>query len=109
MKCPEEKASLINHKRTERLYQEERLQIKSRRRKKTAATLQVPMPYPEGMNQRWAMDFMIDNHHRWSTIPAAQHFDVFNRECLAKIVDTSINGRSVRFSTAQDGCADYRM
>ena len=52
---------LINHKRTERLYREERLQIKTRRRKKTAAQQRVPMPYPEGVNQRWAMDFMSDN------------------------------------------------
>ena len=52
---------LINHKRTERLYREEGLQLKARKRKKSAATLRVPLPYPEKINQRWAMDFMSDN------------------------------------------------
>jgi putative transposase len=50
---------LINHKRTERLYREEKLQIKTRRRKKTAATLRVLLPYPKGVDQRWAMDFSV--------------------------------------------------
>ncbi len=50
---------IINHKRTEKLYREECLQLKTRRRKKTTATLRVPLPYPENMNQRWAMDFSV--------------------------------------------------
>jgi len=52
---------IINHKRTEKLYREEGLLLKKRRRKKTSATLRVPLPYPERMNQRWAMDFMSNN------------------------------------------------
>ena len=52
---------VINHKRTERLYREEGLQLKTRKRKKSAATLRVPLPYPEKISQRWAMDFMSDN------------------------------------------------
>ena len=47
---------IINHKRTERLYREEGLQLQIRRRKKTAATLRVPLPYPEQVNHHWAMD-----------------------------------------------------
>jgi hypothetical protein len=50
---------IINHKRTEKLYREECLQLKTRRRKKTTATLRVPLPYPENINQRWAMDFSV--------------------------------------------------
>ncbi|ASQ90933.1 hypothetical protein CHL67_08395 [Prosthecochloris sp. GSB1] len=51
----------INHKRTEPLCREEGLQLKTRKRKKSTATLCVPLPYPEKINQRWAMDFMSDN------------------------------------------------
>lgn len=40
----------INHKRTERLYREEQLQIKIRRCKKTVATLRVSMHDLEGVN-----------------------------------------------------------
>ena len=85
----------INHKRTERLYREERLQIKTRRRKKTAAQLRVPMPYPEGMNQRWAMDFMSDNLADGRRFRLLNVLDVFTKESLAMVVDTSINGKRV--------------
>jgi len=47
----------INHKRTERLYREEGLQLKTRKRKKSAATLRVPLPYPEKKTSagRWTL------------------------------------------------------
>lgn len=85
----------INHKRTKRLYREECLQLKTRRRKKTAATLRVPMPYPEGMNQRWAMDFMSDNLADGRRFRLLNILDVFTKESLAMVADTSINGKRV--------------
>jgi putative transposase len=86
---------LINHKRTERLYREERLQIKTRRRKKAAAQLLVPVPYPEGVNQRWAMDFMSDNLADGRRFRLLNVLDVFTKESLTMVVDTSINGKRV--------------
>ena len=86
---------LINHKRTERLYREERLQIRSRKRKKTAAKLRVPVSYPERPNQRWAMDFMSDNLANGRKIRLLNILDVFTKESLAMVVDTSINGKRV--------------
>jgi len=86
---------LINHKRTERLYREERLQIKTRWRKKSAAQLRVPMPYPEGVNQRWAMDFMSDNLADGRRFRLLNILDVFTKESLVMVVDTSINGKHV--------------
>ena len=86
---------IINHKRTEKLYREECLQLKTRRRKKTTATLRVPLPYPENMNQRWAMDFMSDNLANGRKIRLLNILEVFTKESLAMVVDTSINGMRV--------------
>jgi putative transposase len=86
---------IINHKRTERLYRNEGLQIKSRRRKKTAATLRVPLPYPEKPNQRWSMDFMSDNLASGRKIRLLNIVDVFTKESPAMEVDTSINGTRI--------------
>lgn len=87
---------LINHKRTERLYREEQLQIKIRRRKKTAAKLRVPLAYPDRINQRWSMDFMSDNLANGRKIRLLNILDVFTKESLAMVVDTSINSMRVR-------------
>ena len=86
---------LINHKRTERLYREEGLQLKTRKRKKSAATLRVPLPYPEKINQRWAMDFMSDNFADGRRFRVLNILDVYSKESLAMVVDTSINGERV--------------
>lgn len=52
---------MINHKRTERLYREENLMLRVRRRKKVASESRVAPPTPERRNHCWAMDFMSDN------------------------------------------------
>ena len=86
---------IINHKRTERLYRDEGLQIKSRRRKNTVATLRVPLPYPEKPNQRWSMDFMSDNLASGRKIRLLNIVDIFTKESPAMEVDTSINGTRI--------------
>lgn len=86
---------LINHKRTERLYREECLQLKTRKRKKSVATRRVPLPCPEKLNQRWAMDFMSDNFADGRRFRVLNILDVYSKESLAMVVDTSINGERV--------------
>lgn len=49
---------VINHKRTERIYREEKLSLKIRRRKKQVSELRVEMPAPSQPNERWDMDFI---------------------------------------------------
>ena len=50
---------VINAKRTLRLYREEGLQVRGRRRRKLVRP-RLPMPVPARLNQRWSMDFMSD-------------------------------------------------
>jgi putative transposase len=49
---------VINHKRTERIYKEEGLKLRIRRRKKMAAMQRTETPSPTRANERWSMDFM---------------------------------------------------
>jgi len=50
----------VNHKRVERLYAAEKLQIKRRRRKKVPITDRQPLERPEAANEVWSMDFVYD-------------------------------------------------
>jgi putative transposase len=83
---------VINHKRTERIYREENLSIRSKKRKKTASELRINVPDAQRPNQQWAMDFMSDALFNGRKIRLLTLIDEFSRECLAVEVDTSING-----------------
>lgn len=86
---------VINHKRTERIYREEKLALKIRRRKKMASWNRVELPKPEKINEQWAMDFMHDalwNGRRFRVLPIV---DTYTKECLRIEVDTSISGKRV--------------
>ena len=50
---------VINHKRTHRLYRLLNLQVRTKRRYKVKRPRQVNF-LPNGMNQRWSMDFVSD-------------------------------------------------
>ena len=50
----------VNKKRVQRLYRQEGLSLRGRRRKKRYAGLRVVLPVPNAANQRWSMDFMTD-------------------------------------------------
>jgi len=86
---------VINHKRTERVYKEERLALRVRRRKRMASWSRVELPNAERMNEQWAMDFMQDalyDGRRFRLLPI---IDTYTKECMRIEVDTSIGGRRV--------------
>jgi putative transposase len=86
---------VINHKRTERIYNEERLALRRKRRRKGAAGARVVMPSPQRMNQRWSMDFVTDSIVTGRRFRALAIVDDYSRECPAIEVDTSMGGRRV--------------
>ena len=47
---------VINHKRTERIYHEEELTLRRKRRRKGAAGARVSIPSPQRTNERWSME-----------------------------------------------------
>jgi len=81
-----------NLKRIHRVYCEEKLQVKVRRRRKTARWRgEKPLP-ADRPNERWSMDFMSDQLANGRTIRVFNVVDDFTRQCLAMEVDTSLNG-----------------
>ena len=60
---------MVNHKRVYRLYREEGLAVRRRRRKRACAAQRLPTPMPSGRNQRWSMDFMADTLPDGPTTP----------------------------------------
>jgi putative transposase len=84
----------VNHKRIYRLYREEGLKLR-RRKKKRAGGPRAPLVAAGALNERWSMDFMSDqlaNGRRFRTLNIV---DDYSRECLAIEVDTSLPGRRV--------------
>jgi putative transposase len=86
---------VINHKRTERLYREEGLSLRRKRRRKLPAVARVPLSVPQGPNERWSMDFIHDQLATGRRFRCLTLVDDFTRQCLAIHVDTSIGGASV--------------
>ena len=80
----------VNHKRVYRLYREEGLAVRRRKRKRMASVARVPRPAPERQNQRWSMDFVSDALPSGRQIRVLTVIDDFTRESLATEVDTSL-------------------
>ena len=83
---------MINHKRTERLYKEEGLSLRVRRRKKTASCTRIEIPKPLRRNHIWTMDFMSDNLANGRKLKVFSVVDEYTRRCHRIEVDTSLNG-----------------
>lgn len=81
----------INRKRTYRLYREEGLQVRTKKRKKLVRP-RVPMLVPDGVNERWSIDFMSDQLANGRRFRILNVVDDFSRECVLQVVDFSISG-----------------
>ena len=85
----------VNHKRVERIYREEGLQVKKRRKRRQTAALRLAIPPPTGPNQRWSMDFVSDCIATGRKFRCLTIVDDFSRECPGIMVDTSLPGQRV--------------
>jgi len=84
-----------NHKRIYRVYREEKLQVKTRRRRKTARWRGTRPLGALWRNDRWSMDFMSDQLASGRKFRTLNIVDDFTRECLAIEADTSLSGERV--------------
>jgi putative transposase len=82
----------VNHKAVHRIYVEEGLQVRRRKRKRLARALRRPMLVPQAPNQRWSMDFQHDLLATGQRLRTLNIVDDFSRECPAIEVDTSLPG-----------------
>ena len=84
-----------NHKRVYRLYREEGLQVRRRKKRKTAKYRGEKPVAPGEPRQRWSLDFVHDQVADGRKLRALNVVDDFTRECLGIEVDTSIGGARV--------------
>ena len=85
----------INHKRTERLYREEGLSLRLKKRKKRTSHLRVVLDRAERVNQHWSMDFVSDNLFSGRRFRVLTVVDDFSKECPVLEVDHSLTGQRV--------------
>lgn len=84
-----------NIKRIYRIYREEGLQVRQRK-KRRRARWRGSKPQPsEGKDQRWSLDFMSDALADGRKIRLLNIVDDYTRESLAMEVDTSLSGERV--------------
>ena len=86
---------VVNHKRVYRLYREEGLSVRRRKRKRTGAVERQPLAIPTQTNQRWSMDFVADGLGDGRKFRSLNIVDDYSRECVTAEVDTSIPGERV--------------
>jgi len=86
----------VNYKRVHRLYVEEGLQLKPRRRRRSKAhTVRRPPIVVTRPGERWAMDFMHDTLADGSSIRVFTQVDVYSRACVALQAAPGFTGSAV--------------
>lgn len=96
---------VVNRKRTYRLYSEETLQVRTKKRKKLQRS-RLPMEVPMAVNQRWSMDFVADQLSNGRRFRILNIVDEYSRELVGQLVSTSISG--VQVSRFLDQLAETR-
>ena len=84
-----------NHKKLLRIYREEGLKMRRRGGRKRALGTRAPMTLPQGVNQRWSLDFVSDAFTCGRRFRILCVVDDFTRECLTLVADTSLSGARV--------------
>lgn len=82
----------VNHKRVERLYSLEKLQIRRRRRKKIPVSERQPLLRPGAANEVWSMDFVFDRIATGRSLKALVIVDDATHEAIAVLAEHSIGG-----------------
>ena len=106
---------VVNRKRVYRIYREEALSVRRRRRKQVAAAPREAMPVPTRANERWSIDFMADtladartfrtlnlvddyNRHRQTDRGRRVDFFVHNRVSIFFWISSSCSRASIRIA-----------
>lgn len=87
---------LANHKRIERMYREEGLQLAKRHKRRKTSKVMRNDPEPvTSPNEEWAMDFVSDTLHNGGRFRVFNLIDTYNRMALNMQARPSISGVAV--------------
>lgn len=84
-----------NHKKTHRIYVEEGLQVRKRKKRRRSAIARQPLVLPSRPGQRWSMDFMSDQLSNGRRFRLFNVIDDFTKQCHGSVVDFSLGGLRV--------------
>jgi len=73
----------VNHKRVERVYREEGLSVRKRKRRRAVSVARTPLLRPERANEAWGLDFVSDALAWGRRLRALTVADLYTREALA--------------------------
>ena len=90
-----QEGALVNYKRVERLYQEERLQVRRRKRKKVPIGERQPLLRPSAANEVWSMDFVFDRTADARVLKCLTIVDDATHESVGIEVERAICGMGV--------------
>ena len=85
----------VNYKRVERLYQDAKLQVRRRKRKKVLVGERQPLLRPSQANEVWSMDFVFDRTAEGRVIKCLTIVDDATHESVAIEVERAISGHGV--------------
>ena len=85
----------VNYKRVERLYQEARLQVRRRKRKKVPPAERQPLARPTAANEVWSMDFVFDRTAEGRVLKCLTVVDDATHEAVVIEVERAISGLGV--------------
>jgi transposase InsO family protein len=82
----------VNHKRVERLYALEKLQVRRRRRKKIPISERQPLIRPGAANEVWSVDFVFDRIGSGRTLKCLTIVDDATHESIAVVTEHCMGG-----------------
>lgn len=85
----------VNYKRVERLYQQAKLQVRRRKRKKVPVGERQPLIRPVAANEVWSMDFIFDRTADGRVIKCLVIVDDASHEAVSIEVERAISGHGV--------------
>ena len=83
---------VVNHKRVYRVYREEGLSVRKRKRKRAVSAARTPLVRPARPDEAWGLDFVSDATWSGRKLRLLTVVDLYTREALAIEVDTSLSG-----------------
>jgi putative transposase len=83
---------IVNHKRVERLYAQEKLQVCRRKRKKVPVAQRQSLGRPSSANQVWSMDFVFDRTAEGRVIKSLTVVEDATHEAVAIVPERAIGG-----------------
>src|ERR1700679_2987664 len=85
---------LVNKKRVQRIYREEKLMVRRRGGRMRAMGIRRPIEAVTAPNERWSLDFVSDQMTDGRRFRILCVVDDYARKCLA-LADTSLSGARV--------------